>query len=295
MCMLKFKKISKNEKYTKGVLIMKLYVSVDMEGITGLPDHTFVDARKHNYDRARKVMTEETNYVIRAAFQNGCKDIVINDSHSKMNNILIDQLESEAKLITGDVKPFSMMQGLDDTYNGAMFIGYHARAGQFGVMSHAMIHAVRNFYINDHQIGEMGLNAYLAGYYEVPIIFVAGDDQAVKEAKELIPHVTVAAVKETISRSAVKSLTPKKAGELLTNKVERAIHNRHQVKPLTPPSHPVLRIEFNNFGQAEWANLMPGTEIEPGTTTVVFQAKDIREAYQAMLVMTELAMNTTFS
>ncbi|GAA0436672.1 MAG: M55 family metallopeptidase [Bacillota bacterium] len=274
---------------------MKLYVSVDMEGITGLPDYTYVDSNEHNYDRARKIMTDETNYVIEAAFQTGCREILINDSHSKMNNILIDQLHPDAQLITGDVKPFSMMQGLDNTYDGAMFVGYHARAGQFGVMSHAMIHAVRNFYINDHPIGEMGLNAYLAGYYQVPIIFVAGDDQAVREAQELIPNVTTATVKETISRSAVKSLTPKKAGELLTMKVKHAITNRNQVKPLIPPKQPILKIEFNNYGQAEWANLMPGTQILPESTVVSFQAKDILEAYQAMLVMTELAMNTKFS
>ncbi|MCJ0929563.1 M55 family metallopeptidase [Virgibacillus halodenitrificans] len=274
---------------------MKLYISVDMEGITGLPDHTYVDFRKHNYERARKIMTDETNVVIDAAWKSGWKDILVNDSHSKMNNILIDHLHPEAKLITGEVKPLSMMQGLDNTYDGAMFVGYHARAGQFGVMSHAMIHAVRNFYINDHVIGEMGFNAYVAGYFGVPILLVAGDDQATKEAKELIQGVTVAAVKETISRSSVKSLTPTKAGELLTEKVKIALENRNHVKPLTPPENPMLRIEFNNFGQAEWANLMPGTEIEPGTTIVRFQAKNILEAYQAMLVMTELAMNTTFS
>ncbi|MEC5424478.1 M55 family metallopeptidase [Virgibacillus sp. C22-A2] len=274
---------------------MKLYISVDMEGITGLADYSFVDSSMHNYERGRTIMTEETNYVVDAAYKAGCNDILVNDSHSKMNNILVDQLHSEAKLITGDVKSLSMVEGLDDTYNGAMFIGYHARAGQFGVMSHAMIHGVRNFYINDHVIGEMGFNAYVAGHYGVPILLVAGDDQAAKEAEELIPNVTTAAVKETISRSAVKSLTPKKAGQLLTEKVQEALRNKENVKPLLPPENPVLRIEFTNYGQAEWANLMPGTEIEQGTTIVKFHAKDIVEAYKAMLVMTELAMRTTFS
>ncbi|WP_404455714.1 M55 family metallopeptidase [Oceanobacillus kapialis] len=274
---------------------MKLYLSVDMEGITGLPDHTYVDFRKHNYERARKIMTDETNYVIDAAFQHGCKEIVVNDSHSKMNNLLIDQLHPEAYLITGEVKPYSMMQGLDESFDGAMFIGYHARAGQFGVMSHAMIHAVRNFYINDHEIGEMGLNAYLAGYYNVPLLMVSGDDQAAKEAEDLVQGITTTAVKTSISRSSVKSLTPKKAGELLTKRVGIALQKRQNVQPLSPPDNPVLRIEFTNYGQAEWANLMPGTEIEPGSTIVKYHAKDIKEAYQAMLVMTELAMNTTFS
>ena len=274
---------------------MKLYVSVDMEGITGIPDYTYIDSSKHNYERARKIMTDETNTVVDAAFQFGCQEVIVNDSHSKMNNILIDELHPDAFLITGGVKPLSMMEGLNQTCGGAMFIGYHARAGMPGVLSHSMIHAVRNFSINDHIVGEMGLNAYIAGYFGVPILLVAGDDQATNEARELIPNVTTVTVKEAISRSAVKSLTPKKAGELLSKKVTEALENRHQVKPLIPPEKPLLKIEFNNYGQAEWANLMPKTVLEEGTTIVSYQADDILEAYKALLVMIELAMHTTFS
>jgi D-amino peptidase len=266
-----------------------------MEGITGMPDYTYVLANEHNYERARKIMTEETNYVIDAAHQFGCKEILVNDSHSKMNNLLIDRLHDEAELITGDVKPFSMVQGLDDTYDAAMFIGYHSRAGMPGVMSHSMIHAVRNFYINDHAIGEMGFNAYVAGHFGVPLVLVSGDEQAAKEAEQLIPGITAAVVKESVSRSSAKSLTPKKAGVLLTEKVKQALENRERIEPLLPPKNPELKIEFNNYGQAEWAHLMPGTEIIPGTTTVRFQAGDILEAYRAMLVMIELALQTKFS
>ncbi|UOQ45620.1 M55 family metallopeptidase [Halobacillus salinarum] len=274
---------------------MKLYLSVDMEGITGLPDSTYVDSDKLNYERSRRIMTQETNYVIESAFANQVEEVIVNDSHSKMNNLLIDELHPETQLITGDVKPYSMMQGLDSSFTGAMFIGYHARAAQRGVMSHSMIFAVRNFFIDDTAVGELGLNAYVAGYYGVPVIMVAGDDCAAQEAEALIPNIITAPVKETISRSSVKSLTPKKAGELLTQRVKEALHNSPNVQPLVPPDHPTLRIEFMNYGQAEWANLMPGTEIEPNSTIVKFQAKDILEAYQAMLVMTELAMRTTFS
>ncbi|MEN2767306.1 M55 family metallopeptidase [Ornithinibacillus xuwenensis] len=274
---------------------MKLYLSVDMEGITGLPDYTYVSASEQNYERARKIMTDETNYVVNTAFQSGCKEVLVNDSHSKMNNILIDQLHPEAQLITGDVKTYSMMQGLDSSFNGAMFIGYHSRAGMPGVMSHSMIHSVRNFYINDLQVGELGMNAMIAGYYGVPVLLVSGDDETAKEAESLIPNVTTAIVKEAISRSATKSLTPKKAGELLQAKVSQAIENRHHVKPLNPPSNPTLKIEFTNYGNAEWASLMPGTEIIPGTTIVKFEAKDILEAYRALLVMIELALNTKYA
>jgi D-amino peptidase len=273
---------------------MKLYVSVDMEGITGLVDHTHVDSNRHNYDRSRIIMTDEANHVVTTAFEQKWQEVVVNDSHSKMNNLLIERLHPETQLITGDVKPFSMVQGLDETFDGAIFVGYHARASLKGVMSHSMIFGVRNMYINDVAVGELGFNAYVAGYFDVPVLMVAGDDGAANEAEKLIPNVTTAIVKESISRSAAKSLTPVKAGQLLREKTAYALKNKETVKPLTPPDRPMLGIEFANFGQAEWANLMPGTEIVPGTTIVRFQAKNILEAYQAMLVMTELAMRTTF-
>lgn len=274
---------------------MKLYITADMEGITGLPDETFVDSRQHNYERGRRIMTQEVNVILKAAYAHGAASILVNDSHSKMNNLLIEELHPEAQLITGNVKPYSMMQGLDNTYDGAFFVGYHARAGTFGVMSHAMVHAIRNFSLNGERMGEMGMNAYLAGHYGVPVLLVAGDDQAVKEAQELIPNVTTAAVKETISRSAVKSLTPAKAGELLAEQTASALANKDKVKPLHPPENPELKIEFTNYGQAEWAHLMPGTSLDPEEPIVTYQAKDVPEAYQAMLVMTELAMRTAFS
>src|SRR5690625_2949440 len=133
---------------------MKLYLSVDMEGITGLPDYTYVDFKQHNYERARKIMTQETNYVIDAAFNQGCQHVLVNDSHSKMNNLLIDELHTDAELITGDVKPLSMMQGIDDSYTGALLIGYQGRAANFGVVSHSMIQAVRNCHVNVRTTGK---------------------------------------------------------------------------------------------------------------------------------------------
>src|SRR5690625_692144 len=267
---------------------MNLYLSVDMEGVTGLPDYTFVDSSNHIYERARRIMTQEANAIIESAFRHGADYVLVNDSHSKMNNLLVDEIYPEAELITGGMKPFSMVEGLDDSFSGAMFAGYHARAGYPGVMSHSMIFGVRNIFINDVSIGEIGFNAYVAGYYGVPVIFVAGDDQACLEVEKLIPNVVTASVKQSITRAAVKTLTPKKANELLQRKTAEAIERRHQVEPFVPPKNPTLRVEFTNYGQAEWAALMPGVEIEPNSCIVKYEAKDILEAYRAMLVMIEL-------
>lgn len=273
---------------------MKLYISVDMEGITGLTDSTHVMSNQHNYDRGRRIMTAEANHVIETAFDHGFQEIIVNDSHSKMNNLLIEHLHPDTQLITGDVKPFSMVQGLDSSYAGAVFLGYHTRAARRGILSHSMYFNVQNMYINDHAIGEMGFNGYVAGHFGVPVLLVAGDDETALEAEELFPGVTTAVVKKYISRTAALCLTPERSGRLLREKTMQAIENRNNVKPLVPPEKPVLSIEFTNYGQAEWASLMPGTKLNQQSPIVTFEARDILEAYQAMLVMTELASRTNY-
>lgn len=273
---------------------MKFYLSMDMEGVTALPDYTYVMSSEPNYERGRRLMTQDANAIIHGAYDQGATRFVINDSHSKMNNLIAEDLHEEAELITGGVKMLSMVEGLDSSFDGLLLAGYHARAGQKGVMSHAMVFAVRSMWINETEIGELGFNAYVAGHFGVPVLLVAGDDCACREAEALIPNVVTAAVKESITRSAVKTLHPKKAQHLLKEKTKEAIQNRGNVEPLVPPESPLLRIEFTNYGEAELAAMMPGCEIEEGTTIVRFQATDILEAYRAMLVMTELADQAKF-
>lgn len=274
---------------------MKLFLSVDMEGITGLPDPSFVSESKNNYERSRRIMTQEANAIIESAFQHGAKDILVNDSHSSMNNLLVEELHPEASLITGGRKPFSMVQSLDSSYDAAVFAGYHSRAGQPGVMSHTMTLYIRNIFLNDVQIGEIGMNAYMAGYYNVPVIMLAGDDCACREIEELIPGVTTATVKEAISRSAAKTMHPEKAKLLLKDKVAEAIQNMENVKPLTPPEKPILKVEFNNYGQAESAAIMPGCEVEKNSTIVRYEAKNMAETYRALMVMLSLASGVSYS
>ncbi|AIC95813.1 M55 family metallopeptidase [Shouchella lehensis] len=271
---------------------MNVFASVDMEGITGLVDRQFVTPGERFYQRGQELMTNEVNHVAEAAFAHGCTNFIANDSHGKMNNILIEKLHHRVQLISGEVKPYSMMQGVDESFDQVFFIGYHARASMPGVMSHTMIFGVRNMWLNNELIGELGLNAFLAGYYDVPVTLVAGDEGACKEAEALLPNVVTAPVKTAQSRSSALCLSLEESKQLLQLKTEEALLKKNH-SPLKLKGAPLLHIEFANYGQAEWAALMPGASIESGTT-VAFQAKDIKEAYQAMLVMTELAMQTTF-
>lgn len=274
---------------------MKIYASIDMEGITSLPDYTYVDERVHNYQYGAQIMTKEANAIVEGAFEKGATDVTVNDSHENMTNLIAEMLHPEATLISGGRKPLSMMEGVDETYDGVVFAGYHARAGMPGIMSHTISLTIRNMWINDVLVGEIGLNAYVAGHFGVPVIMVAGDDQACKEAGELLPNVVTVPVKKAISRSSMHSLHPEKSRALLKESIQEAMAQKDQVKPLVPPKNPVIRVEFNNYGQAESAAEIPGCTIEENTTIVRFEATDILEAYRAMLVMIRLTGTTTYS
>ncbi|MFP3338818.1 M55 family metallopeptidase, partial [Micrococcus sp. SIMBA_131] len=125
-----------------------------------------------------------------------------------------------------------MVQGLDSTHEGMGMIGYHARAGTPGAISPPMFHNLTTFYINEQVVGELGMNAYVAGYFGVPVLFVAGDDRAALEAEQLIPNITTAVVKESISRSSALLFSPHKTEGILREQTEKAFINRHNVEPL---------------------------------------------------------------
>ena len=165
---------------------MRIYLSVDMEGLAGVahphqvvfgvggPDRT-------DYDRSRALMAGETNAAIEAALAHGAREVVVNDSHWQMRNLRAEDLHDDARLIIGD-KPLSMTQGVgeapDGAFDGAAFIGYHAGAGHAtGVIAHTYSSAtVLEIRINGVPHNEAGLNAIRLGYHGVPVILVAGDD-----------------------------------------------------------------------------------------------------------------------
>lgn len=146
-------------------MAMKLFLSVDMEGISGIVDTSYINPDSGmNYARGRQFMTEDANAVIEAALEWGATEIVVADSHNTMNNILWESLHPEAKLLVSSPRDYSMMQGLDQSFDAAFFIGYHTRQGVPGVLSHTMSGVVRNMYINGQVVGEFGFNAVYLRY-----------------------------------------------------------------------------------------------------------------------------------
>ena len=181
--------------FRKGRMWVKVFISCDIEGVSGVVEasrQTSPEGR--DYGRARELMTGEANAAIAGAVRAGASEIVVNDSHGPMTNILIEKLNPAATLITGAPKPLSMMQGIGRDCQAAIFVGYHAKMGEVGVLSHTISGgSVANVWVNDIPVGETGINAGLAGYFGVPLSLYAV--MMVGKAQSLLPHVRTATVK----------------------------------------------------------------------------------------------------
>lgn len=274
---------------------MKLFLSVDMEGISGIVDTSYINPDSGvNYQRGRQFMTQDANAVIEAALEWGVKEIVVADSHNTMNNILWESLHPAARLIAGTPRDCSMVQGLDESFDAAMFIGYHTRQGIPGVLSHTMSGVIHNLYVNGRVVGEFGFNAIYAGLYQVPVCMVSGDNLIAVEASELIPGISTAIVKQAVSRTAALCLPREEATAELKQKTKAALSQLKTIAPLQTATPLEVAIEFSHAGQAELAAIVPGSHYETMSNTVSFRAADQVEMYKTMRAMLNLASGAEF-
>jgi D-amino peptidase len=184
---------------------LKVYISVDMEGISGVNSDNQTSAAGAEYGRARKLMVEDANAAIRGAFDGGATEVVVNDSHGSQRNLLPEDLDPRARLISHSFKRYGMMEGLDETFDAVIFVGYHAKAeSPRGLFAHTGSGVLRDLSINGKSVGEGGMNAMLAAWYGVPVVMVTGDDVAVDQQKETAPGVRGVAVKRAINTRAVE-------------------------------------------------------------------------------------------
>ncbi len=269
---------------------MKVYISADIEGITGVVDgdHTG-PAGGTEYQRARRLMTQEVNAAVQGALEAGATEVVVNDSHGSMRNLLIEELHEEAQLITGSPKPFSMMQGVEEGYDAAFFVGYHARMGSHGILSHTYSSAtVQNVWVNGKLLGETGLNALIAGAYGVPVILVTGDRSVAQEAKADLGQVETVAVKEAITRFAAKCLHPKKAQRLITEAAKKALSHLSSYQPLRIEGPVTIELQLINSGFCDNAARVPDVT-RVNDTTLRFVGEDYLQAFKGLRAMIGLA------
>lgn len=268
---------------------MRVYISVDIEGICTVVNGTSTGVSGHDYTRARRQMTAEANAAVLGALAAGAKTIVVNDSHGGMTNLIPEELHPAAELIQGTPKPLMMMEGVDAGFDAAMFIGYHARMQQHGILSHTISGGtVANILLNGKPMGETAINAAIAGYYKVPVVFVAGDNEVCQEAKAELGNVATAAVKQAITRYSARSLHPTKACDLIEAGVKEALQQTDNFKLYQPDGPYTFTLQFLQAGQADAAAMMPGT-VREDASTVSFSNADYIEAFRGLRCMISLA------
>lgn len=261
---------------------MKVYLSVDIEGVAGIVERIqgSVDGG-WEYDLGRRLMTAEANAAIEGAIAAGATEIVVNDSHAQMRNLIPTELHPAAKLIQGRIKPMFMVEGLDESFDAVLFVGYHAAAGvRDGVLNHAF-HPYEVRY-NGVVWSEIGLNTSIAGHYGVPVALVTGDDAAVRDAAQTIPPHVGVSVKRGISRLAGESLHPREACEKIREAARTSLERLSEWKPLEVELPVTIEIDFYYSPQADLASLIPTIE-RIGDRTVRFSASDAVSAYRTFL------------
>lgn len=269
---------------------MKLFISCDMEGITGVAGSDDVDPAKEAYQRFRHVMTGDVNAAIEGALAAGANEIVVNDSHDAMRNILIEELNPNASLISGGSKPLSMMQGIDQSFDVVMFVGYHARAGaEAAVMNHTWYgRMVDDVWINGEVVGETAINAGIAGYYNVPVGAVTGDDKLANEARDLLGNIETAVVKEGIDRFAAKCLPLTISRERIKQAATKAIERRKEFKPLKYSRPVAFKVRFASTSEAATACWLPIVKLED-PRTVSFRFDDFINSFRTFHAVLALA------
>ncbi|HXE90532.1 MAG TPA: M55 family metallopeptidase [Terriglobales bacterium] len=267
----------------------KVYISVDMEGVAGVVDETQTSPAGRDYAVGRRLMIAEANAAIAAAFEAGATEVVVNDSHWDQTNLLPDQVDSRATLITGAPKPFGMMQGLDNSFAAAIFIGYHARGSTAdAVIDHTYSDQLKHVRLNGREVGEYGLNAALAGHYGVPVVFVSGDQALSEQAREFIPGVEVLAVKEGIGRTAARTMHPEEARKAIAAGIRTAMARRAQIAPVRLSQPVTLEVELASSRQADSCMMVPGMKRVSGRV-VSYTAPDMAVAYQVSRLISRLA------
>ena len=270
---------------------LKVYISVDMEGISGVVHADQTNPGTPEYAAARKWMAEDVNAAVEGVLRAGADEVVVNDSHGSMRNIDPGDLHPKAVLITGSPKPQSMMEGIDDSYDAVLFVGYHAGAGtQDAVLDHTISGGVvQSIKVNGVELPELGLNAAIAGAYDVPVVFVSGDVAVCRQAKAILGgEVVTAPVKDAIGRTAARLVPFAEARRGIRDRVTDALRKLGQVKPFRVAAPCKFELQFYISAQADMAMYMPSVQ-RVNARTVAFMSDDYLKGFKMLRGLIALA------
>jgi D-amino peptidase len=269
---------------------MKVFISADMEGISGIAKSAWTESDDRDFSRARELMTGDVNAAIQGCLDAGADEIWVKDAHGGADNILIEKLLAPARLIQGWGHADRMMEGIDASFDAAMLVGYHARVmTEDGTISHTMTGQTRGLWYNGVEIGESGISAAHAGAFGVPLVFISGDEALCREiAGFLGPHVSTAAVKSAYIRECVRMLPLDEARELIRSGVVAALTSAVPVKPWVPEPPIEVRYQFQTKRQAAKAAFVPTVE-QVDDITVKAQVADGLAAANLVSVLLDVA------
>ncbi len=278
---------------------MKVLISADMEGTCGVvswvqvmpPEVGEHPASQVEYERARLRMTREVNAAIEGALVGGAEEVIVNDSHDGMRNLIPEELHPSCRFISGSDKLLGMMQGVDLADIGAVFYtGYHARAGTPAApLAHTWTGWLNDVRFDGASTGEFGINAVIAGHFGVPVVLVTGDDKAVAQTQALLgEQVTGVTVKEGISTFAALHLHPSVAAERIRDGAERAVRNVSSAEPFTLAPGVTVELDFDHQARADQAALAHDVQ-RTGERTVAFRPADGVELSRIFRAVVKLA------
>lgn len=258
---------------------LKIFISVDMEGIGGIGTPAMTQSAGKDYSTGRELMTAEVLAVIEAIRSVGPADILVNDSHGDMQNLLHVRLPADVEFIQGNIKPLGMVQGLDASFDGAIFVGYHARAGTpEAFLAHTGSGSVKGLWINGTEVGEGGLNAYFAGSVGVPVLVASGDEGFTRQFGALVPTARTVVTKSAIGSSVARLVHPDVVRERLREATVAALADLAAHRPLAVSGAVEVQMRFATTTRADILQAVPGMTRVDGTA-VRFEATDMAQAY----------------
>jgi D-amino peptidase len=269
----------------------KVLISADMEGISAVVHSVETNPGRYDYERGRALMTAEVNAVVAGVFDaEPSADVLVADAHGSFRNLLPEDLDHRVRLVRGRPRPLGMLSGLDDGVDGVLLVGYHARAGTGpAVLAHTMSDAVLGVRLNGREMGEIGLNAALAGHHGAAVVLLSGDDIACAELLDLVPEASTVAVKRALGQTAAEALHPAVARDRLRHGAAAAIARRAQIPPLSITGPVSLAVDLHNLATVDSAMLIPGVERVAGARTVSFTGRDVAQAYGVVQLLVQLA------
>ena len=257
---------------------LKVYISVDMEGVAGVVTPDQLGPSGFEYERFRRFMTSEALAAVQAAKESGASEIVVSDSHGNGENLLIEQFPKDVRIVRAWPRHGGMMAGLDATFDAALFVGYHASTtNPRGVRAHTFSSAhLARVSLNGNAVTEGEFNAAYAGALGVPVIFAAGDDAATQELKSRLGNIEIAETKKSLGFHSAVTLTPEASCEKIAAGVKGALRHLPDFKPYLLSAPVTLELTFKNYTPAEILSYLRAVQ-RIDSHTIRFVGKDMAE------------------